>query len=535
MPSPMNEINHYCPHCGHRMYYNQILCPKCGVCCELYEAGIHLEAKSKSRGEDKSKALTAAAAILDGDYIEANMQWRKYWCGADGRTGHGFAAEDANAFHDKMTLHKVYQVGKTNEKNGADRLVSGTPIQSKYCGDAKGTINSVFDANGSGLLKYLGTDGTPMQIEVPRDQYEGAVEAMKEKIRNGQVPGVSDPEQAANIVKKGKFTYRQAQNLARAGNIDSLTYDAITGSVIALGAFSITFIAEVAMSFANRSANCFTKEDIIYACFEKALRSGSTVLVTHVLTQQYLRTKGARSVAAFTESVVRHKMQSFYFSTGVGRKMALKSVEGEVAKEAGKKELNREVKKKVGEKVTKAAGKAGTRAVAEIVFFAVEEYPVVSRYLRGKASPRQTLHDTIVNVCTIGGGALGSLFGGWGAIPGTFAGQYLGQKAANALGESDEQLMLKIVLVAKIHLAEDYLLQSEEMKYVNDLLEYYQVIDKDFLTEMYARSKKDGDFEAYRMAYNRMEYYFDRALRKRKDVVVRDSLDRLAGILVSEE
>ena len=47
------------------------------------------------------------------------------------------------------------------------------------------------------------TDGKPMKIEVPSDKYDEAVRAMEEKIKNGQVKGVSDPNEAKNIVKKG--------------------------------------------------------------------------------------------------------------------------------------------------------------------------------------------------------------------------------------------------------------------------------------------------------------------------------------------
>ena len=41
-----------------------------------------------------------------------------------------------------------------------------------------------------------------MQIEVPSDKYDAAVSAMEEKIRRGQVNGVTDPAEAKKIVKK---------------------------------------------------------------------------------------------------------------------------------------------------------------------------------------------------------------------------------------------------------------------------------------------------------------------------------------------
>lgn len=64
---------------------------------------------------------------------------------------------------------------------------------------------------------------------------------MQKKISDGKVPGVTDPSEAVNFVRKGKYTYKQAQNLVKAGNIDSLKYDATNGVITAAGAFGISF------------------------------------------------------------------------------------------------------------------------------------------------------------------------------------------------------------------------------------------------------------------------------------------------------
>ena len=65
-----------------------------------------------------------------------------------------------------------------------------------------------------------------MQIEVPSDKYDSAVQAMENRIKNGQIPGVSDPGKAKEIVRRGAFTYEQVRNIARFGTVQSLTYDA---------------------------------------------------------------------------------------------------------------------------------------------------------------------------------------------------------------------------------------------------------------------------------------------------------------------
>ena len=90
-----------------------------------------------------------------------------------------------------------------------------------------------------------------MQIEVPSDKYDDAIRAMEEKIRRGQVEGVSNPEEAKNIIRKGHFTYEQARNIAKAGTIESLTYDAVNGTIVASTAFGVTAMITLATSVWN--------------------------------------------------------------------------------------------------------------------------------------------------------------------------------------------------------------------------------------------------------------------------------------------
>lgn len=144
--------------------------------------------------------------------------------------GHGFAAEQANHLYDKISnadflgQGKVQIVGEAIDpntgrivKNGADRILNGTSIQTKYCNSGGKCISECFEG---GKLKYINSDGTPMQIEVPSDKYEAALQAMENRIKKGEVPGVTDPKEAENIVRKGHFTYEQAKNIAKAGTVE---------------------------------------------------------------------------------------------------------------------------------------------------------------------------------------------------------------------------------------------------------------------------------------------------------------------------
>lgn len=78
-----------------------------------------------------------------------------------------------NNMYDNLSGKDAKIVGGSNIKNGADRIVNNTSIQVKYCDSGSKCINECFDNNDS--FRYINTDGTPMQIEVPLDKYDDAV------------------------------------------------------------------------------------------------------------------------------------------------------------------------------------------------------------------------------------------------------------------------------------------------------------------------------------------------------------------------
>ena len=59
--------------------------------------------------------------------------------------GHGFAAEDANTVADWIRLKQVEVTGTSYEANGADRIVDGIPLQTKYYQTPASTRNAAFD------------------------------------------------------------------------------------------------------------------------------------------------------------------------------------------------------------------------------------------------------------------------------------------------------------------------------------------------------------------------------------------------------
>ena len=210
--------------------------------------------------------------------------------------GTGFAAEDANALFDERMGRTVERTGLDNAKNGADRIVDGVSVQTKYFDSASRTINSAFDSE-TGLYRY-----DTMQLEVPKDQYEAAVKLMEKRISEGKVPGVTNPADAPKMVRQGNVTYQQARNIARAGNIDSLTYDARNSAVICSAAFGFSFVVEF-------GSGIWRGESPVGALKNAALKGMQTAGIaffTSVGSAQLLRTQAARMGTIFVRSGLKN-------------------------------------------------------------------------------------------------------------------------------------------------------------------------------------------------------------------------------------
>lgn len=202
----------------------------------------------------------------------------------NGRQGHGFAAEQANHQIDILHGRDAIILGDNNAKNGADRMVDGQLIQTKYCQSAAESINAGFR---NGQYRYLDASGRPMQIEVPLDQYDEAVKVMAEKIRRGEVPKTTNPKDAEKIVRKGNVTFEQAKNIAKAGNIDSIKFDAVNGVVVGLGAATISSV----ITFAKATWSGQPMEKALDLTIYNGLQAGGIGFTTSLITAQLTRTQ----------------------------------------------------------------------------------------------------------------------------------------------------------------------------------------------------------------------------------------------------
>ena len=224
----------------------------------------------------RNSAMLWTPAGNDGVYADATM--------FRARQGHGFAAERANHVTDVISGKTAKLVGGNNVKDGPDRIVNGEVIQTKYHQSGARCVANCFD---KGRYRYINSDGTPMPIEVPRDQYDTALRAMERRILEGNVPGVKDPVEASRLVKRGFVTYQQAVNVARFGTIESLTYDAVNG--VKVGGIALGVSATVAYALAVwRGEN---PNEALRAAFVTGFNVGGVAWSTSVLAAQLGKTR----------------------------------------------------------------------------------------------------------------------------------------------------------------------------------------------------------------------------------------------------
>ena len=102
---------------------------------------------------------------------------------------------------------------------------------------------------------------------------------MRDRIRRGDVPSVTNLAGAEDLVRQGTVTYRQARNIARAGNIDSLIFDVKTQSATSAVSFGISF----GITYAQARRQGRSSREAMKDALNSALASGGGTLVTGIL------------------------------------------------------------------------------------------------------------------------------------------------------------------------------------------------------------------------------------------------------------
>ncbi|MCB2292631.1 hypothetical protein LGK95_03650 [Clostridium algoriphilum] len=381
--------------------------------------------------------------------------------------GHGFAAERANHIYDKLTGKDAKIVGDDNAKFGADRVVNGVNIQSKYCNSGSKCIQECFQ---DGKFKYLNPDGSPMKIEVPSDKYDAAVQSMENRIKNGEVNGVTDPNEAKNIVRKGNFTYEQARNIAKFGTVESITFDAVNGAIIATAAFGISTVLTFATSIWNGDDFNTALKSATYS----GLKVGGITFVTAVLASQ-LSKAGLNSALVGSSEAIISIMGPKVSAMLVNAFRSGTNIYGAAAMKSASKMLR---------------GNAITGAVSVVVLSSMD---VVSIF-RGRISGAQLFKNVATSAATVAGGTagwvggatagaaagsfvpiIGTAIGGFiGGLLGSFAAGSVASKVSNTVLnefiQDDANEMVNIIEKVFTRISEDYLLNQKEAEAIIDNL-----------------------------------------------------------------
>lgn len=482
------------------------------------EEGSYSDIKIKSN-EDNNYGIESGG-ISTGAYGTVNKLFDEEKFNA--RQGHGFAAERVEHLYDKLTGHDSKILGDDNVKNGADRIVDGTLIQSKCCQTGRACINECFDKNGN--FRYL-VDGKPMKIEVPSDKYDGAVKALEEKIKDGRVPGVIDPSEAKNIVKKGHFTYNQIKNIAKAGTIESIIYDSVNGAIISSSAFGIT----ATLTLATGVWNGEDIEDALKTATYAGLKVGGTSFVTAVMSSQLSKAGLNSTLVVGSEAIVTFmgpKASAVLinaFRTG-------QPIYGAAAMKSAAKLLR---------------GNAITTGVSVVVLSLGDVINIFRGRISGKQFVKNVTGVASPGVGGTGGWIAGSAIGtailpGVGTVIGGLAGSVLGGKVAGDINDvvvgrfikDDADEMVKIIEEEFTELVKEYLLNQKEVEKSVDKLS--EELNESVLKDMFASDDRKG------FASNILIPIIENVVKKRRHIVdISDEvmLDSLKIVLeeISEE
>ena len=415
----------------------------------------------------------------NGGYLAANFlgtkniyEQRRFTWGTGAK---GFAAEQANNLSDVINGKNAKIVGNDNLKNGPDRRIinrdgSVTFIQDKYYSTAKGSVEAGFD-EVTGVYKYVDADGKPMQLEVPKGQGKEAIEIMEQKIKDGYVDGVTDPNEAQNIIREGQYTFKQAENIAKAGNIDSLVYDAKSGAIVSLSAMGVSFV----LDFASCMINGDDWKEALKNSSLNSLKVGTGVEIVYIISSQLARTN-----APIIFKPAADKLAQILGPKASKALVELLGEEGQVVTEKA------------------VSGIIQNNLLVQAVTIVVFTVPDVVDLFKGRISSKQLAINLAILIggsagATIGmvagssvGGPLGSFLGG---LSGGVIGTYGASTLLTTFFETDTDEMYNIITSQFSEISENYLVSQDEADLITKTLS--EKLTTKILKDMYESDDRE--------------------------------------------
>lgn len=442
-----------------------------------------------------------------------NMYFHDKYANASG--GHGFAAEDGNMLHDQISEAMNGRFGSVSDtsrnldsngrivKNGADRIVNGQAIQTKYYRTANESIRAGFE---NGKYKYIDANGKAMQLEVPKDQYEDAVRIMEDNIRYGKIPNETDPKRATEIIRQGSYTRQQAINLTKAGNIDSLTYDATNGVITASSSFGIS----AGITFATHIWNGEDVNIALQSAVYDGLKSGGVAFISSTVASQLSKAGLNAALGGMSDAVVQ-----MIGPEGSAALVNAFRTGGNIYGGAAMNSASKLIR--------------GNLIVSGVTVVVLSAGDVFSLF-NGRISGEQLFKNITTTGASVAGGAagfaagaaIGSVVPGIGTLVGGIVGSVIGGSASGSTTnfildqfiEDDAKRMISIIQDQFLELANEYLFSQDDADTIVDDL--HAKLTPNILKDMFSSGNK------IEFARDLMEPLFIEHAELRKYVVIND-------------
>lgn len=462
--------------------------------------------------ESYEKIIKEATTSAENIFADLEAVIPENFASVNSNHGHGEMAEEALTLLDKLQGREAEVVGRTNEKNGADRIVDGIEIQTKYYKSGKGCIDACFDKT-TGQFRYQNSKGEPMLIEVPKDKYAEAINEFRKKILEGKVPGVSNPDDASKYIKKGQLTYKQALNLCKPGTIESLTYDALTGAINCSFAFGISFLSTYILAYSKTG----DKKEAFNAAFAVGIQVFGLSFFAHVLTQQVARTTLTKQLIPLSTYIVQSMgYKSVQTIVNAIRSMAGKSA---ISGAAAMKQLAKILRSNVV-----------TSTITFVVFSIPDTYNIFRKRL-SSAQYTKNMLSLIGTIATAGAGTLatslaaakigaatgttiapgvGTVIGIAGGLVGGLAGGTAIKAAGDHIREDDTVILSRLYNAVVVNLIYEYMLSESE---IDVLIEKFDNIKPKEFKELFAKVQAAEKQEILLEKFVR--HYFEEIIRRR--------------------
>lgn len=475
--------------------------------------GIHKNFNFFNNYSDSYEKIIKEATIsAENIFADLEAVVPENFARVNNKHGHGEMAEEALTLLDKLQGKDAEVVGRTNVKDGADRLVNGIEIQTKYYQTGKGCIDACFDKS-TGQFRYKASNGEPMMIEVPKDKYAEAINEFRKKILEGNVPGVTNPDDASKYIKKGQLTYKQALNLCKPGTIESLAYDAMTGAINCSFAFGISFLSTYILAYSKTG----DKKEAFNAAFAAGIQVFGLSFFAHVLTQQVART-------TLTKQLIP-------LSTYIVQSMGYKSVQtivNAIRSMAGKSAISGAAAMKQLAKIFRS--NVVTSAITFVVFSIPDTYNIFRKRI-STAQYTKNMLSLIGTMATAGAGTLatslaaakiggmtgttiapgvGTAIGIVGGLAGGLAGGVIIKAAGDYIREDDTVIISRLYNAVIVNMIYEYMLSESE---IDVLIEKFDNIKTKEFKELFARvqasDKQEAEIEKF------VRHYFEEIIRRR--------------------